>query len=40
VVVYDVFDIAEDLSVSTLGHAGLLLDGLTLWLENSGRLGV
>ena len=40
VIIDDFFDVTEDLSISTLGHACLLLHGLALWFENGGRLRV
>ena len=35
-----VFHITHDLGIPALGHAGLLVDGLCILLENSCRLGV
>ena len=35
-----VFHVTHDFGISTLGHAGLLVDGLCILLEHSGWLRV
>jgi hypothetical protein len=39
-IVDDIFHVTHDFGISTLGHAGLLVDGLCILLEDGCWLGV